>query len=155
MTLQQEFATAKALHSADELLYLPLIEKFEELKKVLRGNFIMKQKDRKWYGKTTWEVKPAIMVDIVEKVNHSTGKYLFIRINGCGYVMGIGQLGELKDRLYFCEGSSLMTSHGKTIVHITSHMFGWTTDYCLENNLTTVQLFSHLIKKYNDYLVRN
>ena len=150
--INQEFKDALALHRADELLFLPLIEKFEELKKVLESNFLMKRKEKKWYGKSNWVVQSALNVEIETRINHSTGKYLFIRINGTGYVMGIGQLGELKDRLFFCEGS--ISKRGETIVYITRHMFG-TTDYYLENHLTTVQLFSHLIKKYNQYLVGN
>jgi len=152
MTLQQDFANAKALNSADELLFLPLIEKFEELKKVIESNFLMKQRESKWYGKTTWVVKPALNVEIENKIDHSTGKYLFITINGRGYVMGLGQLGELKDRVYFCTGNFSSNSTNKTIVHITNTMYN-TIDYCLENHLTTVQLFSYLIKEYKNYLV--
>ena len=155
MTLQQDFADAKALIAADDLLFLPLIEKFEELKKVLQSNFTMKLKEKKWYGKTTWKVEPVLNVDIENKISHSTGKYLFIRINGASYVMGIGQIGELKDRLYFCEGDFSSRSKSKTVVWVFSNNFGFTTDYCLENNLTTVQLFSRLIKNYRQYLVGN
>lgn len=154
MTLQQDFADAKALHAADELLFLPLLEKFDELKKVLQSNFLMKQKERNWYGKSNWIVKPAINLEIENKIDHSTGKYLFIRINGYGYVMGIGQLGELKDRLYFCVADYNFNTKDKTIVYINNTLFGG-TDYCLESHITSVQLFSHLIKKYNCYLVRN
>lgn len=150
MTLQEEFATAKALHSADELLFLPLIEKFEELKKVLRGNFLMKCKETKWYGKVNWVAKPVISVEIEEKICHRTGQYLFIRINRRGYVIGIGQFGDLKDRLFFCEGG--LHIKGETCVHVVHGMIN-SIEYCLENHITAVQLFSRLIKEYKKFLV--
>jgi hypothetical protein len=151
MTIAQEFSLALVEDRAEQDSFKPLIAKFEELKEVLQSNFKMKRKHRKWYGAVTWEVLSAINLELVEKISHSSGKYLFIRINGKGYVMGLGEIGELKDRLYFIEGS-YTHNHNKQIVHITSHMFG-TTDYCLENKITNVQLFVDLIKTYRNYLV--
>lgn len=150
--INQAFKDAINLHNENEKGFLPLIEHFEELKKVLQSNFLMRQKKSTWYGKTNWVVKPTLNLEIEDKITHSTGKYLFIRINGKGYVMGIGEIGELKDELYFCYGS-MITRKNDVIVHITSSMFG-TTDYALENKITLVQLFSFLIKEYNNYLVK-
>lgn len=151
MTLHQDFADAKALIAADEILFQPLIEKFEELKKVLTSNFLMKHKEHKWYGKTVWVVTSPINIEIADKIDHITGKYLFIRINGYSYVMGIGQRGELYDRLYFCKGSYPADTKDKTVVYKSYHVFG-NTDYYLENNITCVQLFADMIKKYKNYL---
>lgn len=154
-SLQQNFSDAKALHSADELLFLTLIEKFEELKKILESNFLQKHKTTKWYGKSEWVVTPAIKVELEDKISHNTGKYIFIKINSVGYVMGIGQFGELKDKIYFCEGFlSSSNKTNKTNVYITDHMFG-SNYYFLENHITCVQLFSYLIKKFNYYLIKN
>jgi hypothetical protein len=151
MTIAQEFSLALVEDRAEQDSFKPLIAKFEELKEVLQSNFKIKQKHSKWYGKVTYEIKPVLNVEIENKIAHSSGKYLFIRINGCGYVMGLGEIGELKDRLYFIEGS-YTHNHDKQVVYITSHMFG-TTDYCLEDKITNVQLFVNLIKKYRNYLV--
>ena len=152
MTIAQEFSLALVAERAEEDSFKPLIAKFEELKEVLQSNFKIKHKHRKWYGKVTYEIKPVLNLEIENKITHSSGKYLFIRINGKGYVIGLGEIGELKDRLYFIEGKIIMTSQGKQIVHTTSHMFG-TTDYCLEDKITNVQLFVDLIKTYRNYLV--
>jgi hypothetical protein len=132
MTIAQEFSLALVEDRAEQDSFKPLIAKFEELKEVLQSNFKMKRKHRKWYGAVTWEVLSAINLELVEKISHSSGKYLFIRINGKGYVMGLGEIGELKDRLYFIEGKIIMTSQDK---------------------ITNVQLFVDLIKTYRNYLV--
>ena len=65
--------------------------------------------------------------------------------------MGIGEIGELKGRLYFINGNSFGCRNDKTVVYITSGMFG-ISDYCLEDKITNVQLFSSLIKNYKQYI---
>ena len=152
MTIAQEFSLALTNYRAEEDSFKPLLEKFEELKEIIQSNFKMKQKHYKWYGAVTWEVLPAINVSIEDKIAHSSGKYLFIRINNNGYVMGLGEIGDLKDRLYFIEGRNINKSKDKQVVYITSHMFG-TCDFCLEDKITNVQLFSYLIKIYKQYLI--
>ena len=105
-----------------------------------------------WYWFSKKFTRPTISVEIKERISHSSGKYLAITINGYNYVMGLGEIGELKDRLYFIEGSSCLRSKDKTIIHCQYNMFN-TYDYCLENKITNVQLFSLLIKEYKEYLV--
>jgi hypothetical protein len=151
MTIAQEFSLALIEDRAEQDSFKPLIAKFEELKEVLQSNFKMKRKNSKWYGKTTYTVVPTLNLEIEDKITHSSGKYLFIRISGHGFVMGLGEIGELKDRLYFIEGS-FINRKDTEVVYITTNMFG-TTDFYLENKITNVQLFSILIKKYRDYLV--
>jgi hypothetical protein len=150
MTISQEFSQALVADRAEQESYKPLIEKFEELKEVLQSNFKMKRKHRKWYGSVTWEVLPAIEVELENKFTHNSSKYLFIRINGHGYVMGLGEIGELKDRLYFNRGT--MVTGKKQVIYAKSHMFG-ESEYSLEDKITNVQLFSNLIKEYRTYLL--
>lgn len=153
MSLQQEFADAKALHSADELLFLPLIEKFEELKTILQSNFQVKTTSRKWTGFSTCTKGPAILINIDEKVSHETGKYLLIRINGFGYLMGIEQVGEIKDKLFFCDRRRFASEiKNKTLLYSQSGTC-FDSHYCLEDKLTCVQFFSDMIKKYKQFLV--
>ena len=153
MTIAQEFGTALTDYKAEEDSFKPLLEKFEELKQVLQSNFKMVVESRKWYGKVKYSLNNVINIDIDYKIIHSSGKYLFIRINGRGYVMGLGEIGELKDKLYFIEASAHSSrSKEKTVVYITNQMFG-TYDYCLEDKITNVQLFVMLIKTYKNYLV--
>jgi hypothetical protein len=156
LTIAQEFSLALVEDRAEQDSFKPLIAKFEELKEVLQSNFKMRRKVSKWYGKTTYTVDPAINLEIEDKITHSSGKYLFITINGCGCVMGLGEIGELKDRLYFIEQPYFPGSNMKnnTCVYIRSGLFG-TYDYCLENKITNVQLFSGLIKKYKQFLLEN
>lgn len=151
LTIAQEFSLALVAERAEEDSFKPIIEKFEELKKVLQSNFKITIKERKWYGLSKKVTKPVLSMEIKDKITKNNGdKYLFIRIDGCGYVMGLGKIGELKDRLYFIEGVPFCTKD-KTVVYVTNWMFG-TTDYCLENKITNVQLFSELIKRYKKFL---
>lgn len=150
--INQEFQNAVTLYKENEQSFLPLIEKFNEIKDVIRNNFSIETKERNWYGKATFVARPALMVDIKDKFIYDTGRFLVIEIHGMSYVMGIGEYGELKDKLYFCE-SSLATKK-KTVIYARSHMFG-TDYYCLENKITLVQLFSQLIKKYKHLLIKN
>ena len=154
MTIAQEFNEALAINKAEEASFTVLINKFDDLKEVLQSNFKITSTSRKWYGKKVSKTRPVIQMDIEDKITHSSGKYLYIRIGGCGYVMGLGEIGELKDRLYFIEGRYIHGSKGKQVVYVTSHMFG-TCDFCLEDKITNVQLFSEIIKKYKQYLITN
>lgn len=154
MTIAQEFKEALSINQAEEDSFKILIGKFEELKEVLQSNFKITRKEGPWYWTKKNVTKPVINIDIEDKVTHSSGKYLFIRINGGGYVMGLGEIGELKDRLYFIEGRYIHSSKNKQVVYVTSHMFG-SCDFCLEDKITNVQLFSDLIKKYKQYLITN
>jgi hypothetical protein len=151
--INQEFKDAINLYNDNDKRFQPLIEKFEELKKVLESNFVVKYKKIRWYGKSELVTRPALTVQIETKIDHSTGKYLFIRINGLGYVMGIGEYGDLKDRLYFCIGNSFPPSKKRTFVHMTCDIFH-STEYYLEHKITLVQLFSSLIKSYKEHLVQ-
>jgi hypothetical protein len=154
MTIAQEFTEAIQADRAEEDSFKPLLEKFAELKEVLQSNFKRKETKRTWYGKVKNTINNVISIDIDDKIVHSSGKYLYIRINGGGYVMGLGEVGELKDKLYFIESSMFISSRSKdkTVVYITSGMFG-VYDHCLEDKITNVQLFAHLIKRYKIFLV--
>ena len=151
MTISQDFKDALAINKAEDESFFPLIEKFEELKTVLDSNFEVKQKNRNWYGKVTKTTKPLLSLSLEDVITHKTGKYLYIRINGCGYVMGLGEIGELKDKLYFIGTQYYSNSKDKTTVYITNG-FTFTQDYSLEDKITCVQLFSKLIKDYKQYL---
>ena len=152
MTISQEFKEALIINKAEADSFKPLLDKFEELKEILQSNFKITTKEGPWCWFKKYVTKPVIYMNIEDKITHRSGKYLFIKIGGTGCVMGLGEVGELKDRLYFIEGRYTSKSRDKQIVYVTNHMFG-TLDYCLEDKITNVQLFSDLIKRYNDYLI--
>lgn len=153
MTITQEFTKALEQDRAERDSFKPLIEKFEELKKVLQLYFKMTKTTRKWYGKRVTEILPVLNVSIAHKLTYRNTPYLFIDINGHDYIMGIGEMGDLKDRLYFISGTTYLNNKkDSTVVHITSHMFG-SMYYLLENKITNVQLFCKLINDYRDYLI--
>jgi hypothetical protein len=114
----------------------------------------MKRKHRKWYGVVYWEVLSTMNLELEEKFIHNNTKYLYIRINGVGYVMGLGEVGDLKDKLYFLPRSAYLNNKHvqETVVYTTHQMFG-AYYHILEHKQTTVQLFSHFIRTYRDYLV--
>jgi len=151
LSIAQEFSLALVEDRAEEDSYKPLIEKFEELKKILQSNFKITDTSRKWYGKKVTETKPVHDVKIEDKIAHSSGKYLYISINRFRYVMGLGEIGELKDRLYFIAPISNLDSKGKTVVYLTNQMFG-TYFHCLEDKITNVQMFVEMLKSYKQYL---
>jgi hypothetical protein len=152
ITFIEEFEQAIKNLKSDEDAFILLIQKFEELKQVLESNFRVIKDVRKWYGKKVHIDGTIINMSIEEKINHKSGKYLFISINGYRYVMGIGEIGDLKDKVYFLESSM---SHGnKTIINCGCGGGVYGLNYwCLEDKLTCVQLFSMLIKRYKKFLV--
>lgn len=151
--MNQEFKEALSVHKSDELRFTKLIDKVEELKTVLQSNFRIKVNKRKWYGKCYIEYMPVLNVSIDEKINHSTGNYLYINIDGNRHVMGIGEIGDLKDKLYFCEGRYTAPRDSTIVFVCSSHVMFNTINYCLEDKITLVQLFSKLIKQYKHFLV--
>jgi lipopolysaccharide biosynthesis regulator YciM len=153
-TIAQEFSVALVNDRAEQETYKPLLEKFEELKQVLQSNFEYRETKRKWYGRKVISKRPLVNMEVEDKFTHITGRYLFISIMGRRYVMGIGEYGDLKGRLYFCDGNIFRSqSKDKTIVRVDCGMFS-TTDYCLEDKITCVQLFAKMIKEYRQYLVK-
>lgn len=152
MNLQQEFAKAKELCDIDESEYTPLLEKFEELKTVIESNFRHKEEQRRSFRRTKIVDVPALTVNLIDKIYYENEKYLFVRIGGVGYVMGLGKIGDLKDRVYFYHGATTK-KHKSNLIHI--EIIGCLSrDYYTENVLTCVQLFSHLIKYNKKYLVK-
>lgn len=152
MQISEEFSLALTEDRYEEESFKPLLEKFEELKEVIHNNFKYSIESRNWYF-----VKKVISsnfeISIVEKIYHETGKHLLIRINGNDYVIGMyDNSHRFSGRLYFIPKTMIMDKD-KTLIHITSHMFGENL-YYLDNRITNVQFFVHMIKKYRNYLVR-
>lgn len=152
LTIDQEFKLALHQHNAEQDSFKPLLEKLEELKQVVESNFMRVDVTRKWYGKVVRTKRPGLTTKIESKFIFQNVRYIQFNMGIYRYVVGIGEIGDLKDRLYFIPGKSFINDSNKTSVLDAPNIFGVTRFY-LEDKITCVQMFSKLIHDYKEWLV--
>ena len=108
---------------------------------------------RKWYGKGVHTRQPVFSIEIGHKFIFQNVRYIQFNMGIYRYVVGIGEIGDLKDKLYFIPGKSFFINESdKTSVLDLANMYGVTRFY-LEDKITCVQMFSKLIHDYKEWLV--
>jgi len=153
-SLAQEFSLALTEARATEASYAPLLEKFEELKEVLQSNFIEERLVSTWIVSKKKVKTPIFNINLEDKFMFKGCRYLYIDINRARYVMALGEIGELKDRVFIIEDSYFKPSKCKTCVYSTRIGNFRDVNFYLEDKITCVQLFSQFIKNYKPYLVQ-
>lgn len=153
-SLAQEFSLALIDNRDEEASYAPLLAKFEELKEVLQQNFIEERAVPTWNGFKKKVKTPFFNINLEDKFMFKGCKYLYIDINRARYVMAIGEIGELKDRVFIIEDSYFKPSKSKTCVYSARIGSFRDANFYLEDKITCVQLFSQFIKNYKQYLVK-
>lgn len=150
----KSFNEALIINRKEEESYVPLLEKFKELKDTLEENFKVQVKtEKKLFRKPVYGIKPKLEIELAEKLLINNQPYLFIRINNRSYLMSIGEIGDLKGKVYFLYSTP---GNNKDMQSMYKYFYGfyeYEYNFYENNLLTLVQLFSYLIKEYKRYLV--
>lgn len=170
MNYNEAFQIALKQDNEYEDQFTPIINEFNSIKAVLQENFLVYNKVIKkrktkissnWFWGTEkdkeeiWEEKesePKIKdIKVKDKIVVDNHPYIVVEIDKYEFVMSIGKLGELKDKVFILSPIFHTIDNGDEKPILT----GWSGCayyFYLSNKITIVQLFTTFIKRYRNYL---